>query len=59
MKDVSIIDLDEKYCIFANEIHYMSGHTYLNSSLKTDNSCENCDGTRCSICRKKLQLLII
>ena len=53
-KTVDIIDkvLDPEYwCIMGERVQY-TGHMYRNSPYESDDSCSNCNGARCDICKK-------
>lgn len=42
---------DEWWDEIKGRFHY-SGHSHFNSPFETDNSCGNCDGAKCDICKK-------
>lgn len=57
MSDVIIIDildkvLEPEFWTMMMERKRYSGHLYRNSPYESDDSCDNCDGARCDICKE-------
>lgn len=53
MKVLNIYDLlEERHIVKGYGGYALSGHIYKNSPFETSNSCSNCDGANCHICKK-------
>ena len=53
MKVLNIYDLlEERHIVEGYGGYTLSGHIYRNSPFETADSCGNCDGANCDICKK-------
>lgn len=52
--EIDVLDdvLDEKYWSICPPQKHMSRHSYRNSPYESDESCANCDGVNCEICKE-------
>lgn len=52
--NIDIMDkvINEDYWTLKDSSFHYSGHMYRGSPYETSNSCGNCDGARCEVCRK-------